>query len=121
MQKKTSAVGRPRPAGMRWMRSFEPADFMRDWYDAVSEWQASWGEMIDRWPGAMPSAMPRRSERCRGCERCDSTDCHCDCCVNDADLVVQAHAGERRVVPVVVENNTSRPTEVRAELSAFRT
>jgi len=128
------------PLGTRWLDSLDPAGLMRDWNDAVSAWQDQWGQMIDRWP-AMPGlppfgplVAPRRGrtrceqcgrERC-GCERCDcehcgADDCHCDCCVNDADIVVQARVGERRVISVIVENDTRRPTDVRAELSAFTT
>jgi len=104
---------------------------MQSWNDAVSAWQTSWGDLIDRWPATMPqfpsltpAAARRRScPRCGGehCEPCGADDCHCDCCVNDADVIIEARVGERRVISVIVENDTRRPTDVKAELSAFTT
>ena len=116
--------------GTAWLPGFDPAEMMQSWNDAVSAWQTSWGEMIDRWPSAMPafpSLTPMGARRrcprcgCEHCEPCGADDCHCDCCVNDADVVIEARVGERRVVSVIVENDTRRPTEVKAELSAFTT
>lgn len=56
--------------------------------------------------------------RCRDCYR---DECHCRCCVVNADLVVNARLGERRVVPVTIENNRRREREIRLELSDFTT
>jgi hypothetical protein len=53
---------------------------------------------------------------CRDCRR---DDCHCRCCVVDADLVVHARLGERRIVPVTIENSRRREREIRLELSEF--
>src|SRR4051794_21489049 len=118
-------------AGTRWLPGFDPGEMMQSWNDAVSAWQTSWGDLIDRWPATMPqfpsltpAAARRRScPRCGGehCEPCGADDCHCDCCVNDADVIIEARVGERRVISVIVENDTRRPTEVKAELSAFTT
>jgi hypothetical protein len=46
-------------------------------------------------------------------------DCHCRCCVVNADLVVNARLGERRLVPVTIENNRRRDREIKLELSDF--
>lgn len=54
--------------------------------------------------------------RCRDCKR---DDCHCRCCVVNADLVVNARLGERRVVPITIENNRRREREIKLELSEF--
>jgi len=54
-----------------------------------------------------------------GCEPCGRDDCHCRCCVVDADLVVNARLGERRVVPLTIENNRRRERELKLELSEF--
>jgi hypothetical protein len=53
------------------------------------------------------------------CRCCGHDDCHCRCCVVDADLVVHARLGERRVVPITIENNRRREREIRLELSDF--
>lgn len=53
-----------------------------------------------------------------GCDdRCYDDYCHCLCCIGDADLVVYAHLGERRVVPIEIENSRRREREIRLELS----
>lgn len=54
-----------------------------------------------------------------GCHDCHHDDCHCECCVINADLVVNARLGERRVVPLTVENSRRREREVTLELSQF--
>jgi hypothetical protein len=53
---------------------------------------------------------------CRGCYR---DDCHCRCCIGDVDLVVYARIGERRVVPVMIENPRRREKEIKLELSEW--
>jgi hypothetical protein len=55
---------------------------------------------------------------CR-CRDCHHDDCHCECCVVNADLVVNTRLGERRVVPLTVENSRRREREVKLELSEF--
>lgn len=47
---------------------------------------------------------------------CDSA-CTCRCCIGDVDLVINSRLGERRVVPLVIENNSRREREVEIELS----
>jgi hypothetical protein len=56
-----------------------------------------------------------------GCERrsCGGDDCHCRCCVVNADLVVYTRAGEHRIVPLVIDNNRRRERRIRLELSDF--
>jgi hypothetical protein len=61
----------------------------------------------------------RRDRECDGCEdrhdrgcrgRCEH-DCRCDCCIVDADIIVYAHCGEIRVVPIEVANDTRKIRE----------
>ena len=48
-------------------------------------------------------------------------DCGCQCCVKDADVIVYAHCGELRVVPIEVTNDTRREREdVSVEVSEVR-
>lgn len=57
-----------------------------------------------------------------GCGCKDDHDCGCDCCIHDADVVVYAHCGEIRVIPVEVANDTRRDREdVNVEISDIRT
>lgn len=56
---------------------------------------------------------------CRGCEHdrrrehdgCRGHDCRCDCCIVDADIILYAHCGEVRVVPIEVANDTRKVRE----------
>lgn len=66
-----------------------------------------------------------RDGRCgcdRGCGGCEhdhggrhgrrrERDCRCDCCIVDADIVVFAHCGEIRVVPIEVANDSRKIRE----------
>lgn len=52
---------------------------------------------------------------------CEERDCHCTCCVCDADLVVYTRLGERRVVPIRIENERSRDREVKLTVTEFTT
>jgi hypothetical protein len=48
--------------------------------------------------------------------------CRCECCIEDADIVVYAHCGEVRVVPIEIENDTRKPREnVSLDISDIRT
>jgi hypothetical protein len=43
--------------------------------------------------------------------RCRRHDCRCDCCIVDADIIIYAHCGEVRVVPIEVANDTRKIRE----------
>jgi hypothetical protein len=55
------------------------------------------------------------------CRDCEWDDCYCRCCIGDADLVVYARLGERRVVPIVLENDRRREKTIHLEMSDFKT
>jgi hypothetical protein len=55
------------------------------------------------------------------CRPCRRDDCHCRCCIVDADLVVHARLFERRLVPILLENDRRREKEVDLDLSEFKT
>jgi hypothetical protein len=88
---------------------------------------ASIGDAIGRvvsGVGQVARASTKRRSRCDGCDECDpcvDADCRCQCCVGDADLLVYARLGERRVVPISVENTRRREREVQVSLSTFTT
>jgi hypothetical protein len=59
-------------------------------------------------------------EECRSC--CDPHDsCHCQCCISDADLIIYSRLGERRVVPLRIENTRRRERQITLELSKWTT
>lgn len=132
-------------------RTMRPSDWMEmtpsDWMNmAPSEWMnlamsglnrtyADWiNTMPSEWakmmyapgtrPGDWSSAWEKQTYRRRThgrCERCDSESCECYCCVGDADLTVYSYFGEQRVIPIVVENERHRETEISLELSSWNT
>jgi hypothetical protein len=56
-----------------------------------------------------------------GHEHGHKRDCRCECCIVDADIVVYAHCGEVRVIPIEIENETRRAREdVTLDLSEVR-
>jgi hypothetical protein len=68
----------------------------------------------------LQTRRPAPSHKGADCaDPCKQDDCHCQCCIYDADLVVYARQGERRVVPIVIENQRRRERQVRLELSDF--
>lgn len=48
-------------------------------------------------------------------------DCHCRCCIGDADLVIYSRLGEARIVPLTIENGRRRERKVTLELSEWKT
>jgi hypothetical protein len=85
-------------------------DLARPWSEAYTAWTdalrpKSWADVWH--PG-----------ECR-CPRCKPEDCHCRCCVTNADLLVRARLGERRVVPLLIENSWRRERDVELELSSW--
>lgn len=89
------------------------------------------------WPMMQPLRRRRRHDwRCgcdddrehgerrrhkRGCRHCGRDACECYCCIGDVDVVVYARVGERRVVPITVENERRREREIKLELSSWTT
>lgn len=55
------------------------------------------------------------------CQRCASDKCHCQCCVSDADLLVYARVGERRIVPINIQNSRRRERDISLDLSNWTT
>jgi hypothetical protein len=81
------------------------------------------GEMYGGLMGFNPSTYEGRSHHRHECggRDCDHDDCHCSCCIVDADLVVYARAGEQRIVPITIENSSRREREIRLELGSWAT
>lgn len=81
-------------------------DAVRAWYDAADTLLQPWRDLLQATrtpPGKDPTA-------CAG---------PCDCCLPDADVLVHARAGERRVVPLLLANPGRRPLTVTVDVGAF--
>jgi hypothetical protein len=69
--------------------------------------------------GGTTAQMLSTSKKAKDCG-CGQTDpCHCNCCITDADLVINARLGETRVVPVSIENKWRRERSIKLDLSDF--
>ncbi|MBV7335258.1 hypothetical protein KFU94_44865 [Chloroflexi bacterium TSY] len=141
MQKRTSRIRNYRS---RYMDSNRPAmcgvatDLARSWEEIMSappiqEWGRMWNDAFDAWNRAAeavwePAMQPRRYTCQCGCpddcccsDPCKYDDCHCQCCITDADLLIHARVGDRQMVPLVIENNRRRERDVELSISDWTT
>ena len=87
--------------------------------------------MMDRMSQMLLDALESAAEKGRSPKRrvredecgnpCYHDPCHCRCCICDSDLVVYARLGERRIVPIQIENHRRREREITLELSDWTT
>jgi hypothetical protein len=56
-----------------------------------------------------------------GCREHHEDDCHCECCIRDADAVEYTRCGETRLIPLLFENDTRRERDVKLDLGPFAT
>ena len=116
-----------------------PASYMQDSMDMFNQWNEtytmpwmdSWGQMLESMmdPWMRGPAMYNRSYsrkpmgayKKQDCGCNDHNNCNCQCCVADADLLIRARAGERRVVPITIENSYRREREIELEMSGWTT
>ncbi len=126
------------------MRSRRPDayDMMRQMSEAYGPMMAGMnrmmGDMAASWTDMMQSAMGLRGSPyagyrakrgwrhadncdCEDCRPCRPGSCECDCCIGDADLAIYTRLGERRLVPVMIENSRRREKTVKLELSGWTT
>ncbi len=80
------------------------------------------GDAIRKVLGGVGQMAGARTKKC-SCDDCGHAahDCSCRCCVSDADLLIYTRLGERRVIPVNVENTRRRERDVEVSLSSFTT
>ncbi len=104
----------------------------RMWGGTASPWTMPVSGGREAWPGVAGRQGTRtqkaghRHEHDCGCDAgecdgCHDDNCHCRCCVNDAELVVNARLGERRVVALTIENPRRREREIKLELGPWST
>lgn len=92
-------------------------DAIKPWQNAYESWRVGVTDLLER--------SSTRSDRCPKCRKddcdcqCGRDDCHCRCCVTDCDLLVEARVGERRIVPITIENHWRREREIELELSSW--
>ena len=90
---------------------------LQPWTDAYDSWRAG----LDSWRSGVADVVrpqPGAKVGC-GCPVCAPDPCTCRCFVCDADLVIEARVGERRVVPVIIENRWRRERDIEVELSSW--
>ncbi|HMM96813.1 hypothetical protein [Phycicoccus sp.] len=104
------------------------------WSDAVKRWtegsQAAWDAWVPQgWTAAAPGATARRHPHDHHDDEhhhdhecgCGCRDDVCACCVPDADVLLRARAGERRVVPFVLHNRWRRERAVTLDVGPWHT
>jgi hypothetical protein len=125
------------------MRMMDYPDYLNSIQDAYSRFstptienisrtmQSMIGSLQARGPAA-PGAQPREQDhhhhphghehghKCGCCRQCEP-DCHCQCCICDADVVEYARCGETRIIPLTFENDSRRERDVKLTLGPFAT
>jgi hypothetical protein len=97
------------------------------WTSLAQAWLAPYTTAAGSGTRTQPHGHPHHHHgRDCGCEQgdcdgCGSERCDCRCCITDADLIIYARLGERRVVPVTIENPRRRERQIKLELSQFST
>jgi hypothetical protein len=90
---------------------------LQPWADAFDTWRTG----MDSWNNGVANLVrPAKTNQANcGCPVCAPDPCSCKCCVSDADLVIEARVGERRIVPVIIENKWRRARDIEVELSSW--
>jgi hypothetical protein len=127
------------------MESYRPTDMMQSWLQTADMMQQVYQSMtqplmdnldqmytslMEPWTRAAraPQSGTRRHRHKHDCDcdchedglrDCGHDRCECRCCIGDADLVVYARQGERRLVPIVIENARRRDRQITLDLSRF--
>jgi hypothetical protein len=85
---------------------------MQPWAQAYDTWRSGVADLLR--PAPTPASKARW-----GCPACKEDPCACQCCVSDADLVVEARLGEQRIIPITIENHWRRERDIELELSSW--
>jgi hypothetical protein len=85
---------------------------MQPWATAYDNWRSGVADLV------RPAPTPASKAGC-GCPACNPDPCGCQCCVSDADLVIEARLGERRIIPITIENHWRRERDIELELSSW--
>jgi hypothetical protein len=111
----------------------DAVDWFAPWQEALNnplmkEWNRVWDNLVGTWMQTVTPGLGQATHRGTSrkkhsdcCSCCEPDDCHCRCCIVNADLVVYARVGERRVVPITIENRIRRAREIELQLSDWTT
>jgi len=84
-------------------------DVLQPWASAYESWRTGVADLV----------RPAPSKAGCSCPSCRSDPCACRCCVADCDLLIEARVGERRIIPVTIENHWRRERPIELELSSW--
>jgi hypothetical protein len=98
-------------------RMMDLPDYFDNVQQGVSKWMTDTQTALSRGMGTLSWVRPSGSPDCRT----GRDDCHCECCVCDADILLQTRCGETRRVPITYENETRRTRPVTLTLDKFVT
>jgi hypothetical protein len=84
-------------------------DVMKPWSNAYESWRSGVADLV----------RPAPAKHGCGCPSCQSDPCACRCCIADCDLLIEARVGERRIIPITIENHWRRERPIELELSSW--
>lgn len=112
MQQVAILKNRPSSAAPAATANALAAELLRPWVEAYDNWRTGVAGMLER--------TEAKGDRCSQCgPACGPADCRCSCCVADSDLLIETRLGERRVVPITIENHWRRNRDIELELSSW--
>lgn len=96
-------------------------DALKPWADAYGAWNSAYGAWTDGVSGLMRPMTGKAACGCQACRTgcCQPDPCACRCCVSDCDLLVEARVGERRIIPITIQNQWRRARDIDLELSSW--
>lgn len=106
-------------------RMMDLPEYMSNVQEGMSRWMNdganAYQDMLRGYSDMAQGAYGRASKGgdCGCGKQRDCNDCHCECCVCDADVLVHARCGEIRRIPITFENDTRREKPVKLELGKF--
>src|SRR5690349_8900057 len=99
-------------------RMMDLPDYMSNMQEGMSRWMNdganAYQDMLRNYSGMAQGTYggTAKSGDC-GCKQRECNDCHCECCVCDADVLVHARCGELRRIPITFENDSRRDMPVK--------
>ncbi len=78
-----------------------------------------WADAYETWTAGVSGLIQTTGAKRDLGRRCAPDPCTCRCCVADSDLVVEARLGERRIVPLIIENHWRRERVIELDLSSW--
>src|SRR4051794_10031114 len=101
-------------------RMMDLPEYMSNMQEGMSRWMNdganAYQDMLRNYSGMAQGTYggTAKSGDC-GCKQRECDDCHCECCVGDADVLVHARCGELRRIPITFENDSRRDKPVKLD------